>query len=295
MENKSVQTVITLQIKDIELNTVMDTGFFGAYSVSPAIHSHPCYEFIAAINGKLFIESLSGEPIVIPPGTVCVIPPGFYHCTTAKGETPEKLAIRFNYRRVGADGGVYDLFDSALGRISSPVRLENGGVTVEIIERLRRELCSDKLCGEAMVESLFVQLYIETLRLICRSNDLHGLHERTTETADSVHSRYYNIEMWFGNHFSENVTEDDLARELSLSKRQLSRNLREIYGMSFREKLCDVRVHNAAKLLMQTDSPVEKIAALVGYESPSGLYRAFERQLGKKLSEYRTKTTDMKR
>ena len=57
--------------------------------------------------------------------------------------------------------------------------------------------------------------------------------------------------------------------------------------MSFREKLCDVRVHNAVKLLTRTDSSVERIAAMVGYESPSGLYRAFERHLGMKISEFR--------
>lgn len=289
MKKDPIQTVFTIQINDIELNTIMDTGFFGAFTVSPAIHSHPCYEFIAAINGEFRVEPLSGDPIVMTPGAVCVIPPGFHHCTTAKGETPEKLAIRFKYCRVGTDGGIYDLFESALGRIREPIVIRNGQVPVGITERLRSELLSDKPCRDAMERSLLTELYIETLRLICDAPT--DTQERQGDAADSVHSRYYNIEMWFGKHFNESVTEEDLAYELNLSKRQLSRNLREIYKMSFREKLCDVRVHNAAKLLSQTDSSVEKIAAMVGYESPSGLYRAFERQLGVKMSEFRTGQT----
>ena len=131
------------------------------------------------------------------------------------------------------------------------------------MKNLRDELCSIRLCGEVIVEAMLTEFYIETLRLICRGAENES-REKSEAVVDSVHNRYYNIEMWFGKRFSENVTEEDLARELNLSKRQLSRNLREIYGMSFREKLCDVRVHNAVKLLTRTDSSVERIAAASG-------------------------------
>ena len=282
--------VINQQIRDIELNTVLDTGFFSTFTLSPAIHSHPCYEFIAAINGEFCVEPLSGDPIVMTPGKLCVIPPDYHHCTTARDQSPEKLAIRFSYRRAAADSELYELFDSMLGRIVSPILIDDGNVQVDIMKRLREELHSDHLFGSVMAETLLAEFYIETLRLICQA-DARNDRRKAAEISDSVHSRYYNIEMWFGKHFSESVTEEDLARELNLSKRQLSRNLREIYKMSFREKLCDVRVHNAAKLLSRTDSSVEKIAAMVGYESPSGLYRAFERQLGVKMSEFRAGQT----
>ena len=46
-----MSTLISLQLKDIQLNTILDTGFFSAFTFSPTIHSHPCYEFIAAVSG----------------------------------------------------------------------------------------------------------------------------------------------------------------------------------------------------------------------------------------------------
>lgn len=281
-----MSTVISQQLKDIQLNTILDTGFFSAFTFSPAIHSHPCYEFIAAVSGEFHIETLSGEPIKMTPGKICLIPPGLHHGTIADGEDAEKLAVRFSYCGRGAETEYFDLFDGILGKITSPIIIDNGEKSVAIMKKLRDELCSNRLCGEVIVEAMLTEFYIETLRLICRGAENES-REKSEAVVDSVHNRYYNIEMWFGKRFSENVTEEDLARELNLSKRQLSRNLREIYGMSFREKLCDVRVHNAVKLLTQTDSSVERIAAMVGYESPSGLYRAFERQLGMKISEFR--------
>ena len=78
-----------------------------------------------------------------------------------------------------------------------------------------------------------------------------------------------------------------MAREIGLSKRQLSRVLRQIYNMSFREKLVDTRLHHAAKLLTRTDIPIEKIGYMIGYNTPSGFYTAFKKRFGVSGGEYR--------
>ena len=93
--------------------------------------------------------------------------------------------------------------------------------------------------------------------------------------------------MWFADHFAKQTTEEDLARDISLSPRQLSRVLSDIYGMSFREKLVEVRLHRAAQLLEQTEMNIDKVASSVGYLSFSGFHRAFVKFFGCTPFEYR--------
>ena len=94
-------------------------------------------------------------------------------------------------------------------------------------------------------------------------------------SSDSKYSRYYRIEMWFAENLANQITEDDLAAEISLSSRQLSRVFSDIYGMSFKEKLIEIRLHRAAQLLEQTELNIDKVALAVGYLSFSGFHRAF--------------------
>jgi len=148
---------------------------------------------------------------------------------------------------------------------------------------LRREMMEKDTGWEFMCQSLLQRVYIEILRLL--SNDVISGINYTSD--DSKHSRYYRIEMWFADNFAHQITEDDLAREVSLSKRQLSRVFADIYGISFKEKLIEVRLHRAAQLLEQTELNTDKIALAVGYRSFSGFHRAFVKYFGCTPFDYR--------
>ena len=74
---------------------------------------------------------------------------------------------------------------------------------------------------------------------------------------------------------------------MHISKRQLSRVLRQLYGTSFRKLLIDVRMSRAVQLLDTTELPAEEIAAQVGYHSVSGFYDAFRKKYGMPVGSYR--------
>ena len=144
-------------------------------------------------------------------------------------------------------------------------------------------LFSATLIAKDRETSLLQRLYIDIFRLLSKDK----ISDMDNTFDDSKHSRYYQIEMWFADNFAKQVSEDDLASEISISKRHLSRVISDIYGMSFREKLVEVRLHRAAQLLEQTDFNVDKIALAVGYRSFSGFLRAFVDFFGCTPHQYR--------
>lgn len=275
---------LNVQLGDIEFYTAPDMGFVGAFAVTPKIHSHPYYEIIAVIDGNLRIGLLDGEDIKLGYGNLCVIPPKCYHSTCSDGKTPKMLAIRFSYDKVSGDGKIYDSFCSALERILEPTCFEMPEAIPQTLIDLRREMTGKGAAWEFMCRSLLQRLYIDIFRLLSSDN---APETSNYISDDSRHSRYYRIEMWFADNFANQVTEDDLASEVSISKRHLSRVFADIYGMNFREKIIEVRLHRAAQLLEQTEMNIDKIAIAVGYKSFSGFHRAFVKNFNCTPFEYR--------
>ena len=285
----STPVALPVRVADLELHTVMDEAFYGSFTLSPQMHSHPYFEIIMSVAGCFSIDLLDGTSIVMQEGDLCVIPPESIHGTCPIDSSPEKLAVRFSYRKIKGEPCIFELLDGALAALSGPVHIHGEHSLSELLLTIRRELSASKLASQALVQALLQQFYIYVLRLLC-----HRAESRTPPAPppeDSRISRYYTIEVWLADHYAEPVTENDAARKLGLSKRQLSRVLQDIYGMSFREKLVEIRLHNAVKLLTQSDCPIEKVAGLVGYTTPSGFYAAFRKRYGMSAGAYRKQYT----
>lgn len=58
-------------------------------------------------------------------------------------------------------------------------------------------------------------------------------------------------------------------------------------GKNFSHAAAAVKMQAAAELLARTDDPIETIAYTLGYTSPSGLYKQFERIYGMPPGSYR--------
>ncbi len=281
--NKYSSLTLKTQIGDLEIYTSPDMGFVGSFAVTPKIHSHPYYEIIAVIDGKLSIKLLDNKSIKLEQGSLCVIPPKCYHCTCSEGGATKMLAIRFSYGKISGDARIYDRFCSALESVTEPACFETPDNMPSTLIQLRGEMLEKKPAWDLMCRSLLRMLYIDVFRLLSRDK----ISDMDNTADDSKHSRYYHIEMWFADNFAKQITEDDLASEISISKRHLSRVFADIYGMSFREKLIEVRLHRAAQLLEQTELNADKIALAVGYRSFSGFYRAFVKFFGCTPHQYR--------
>ena len=281
--NKYSFLTLKVQLGDIEIYTAPDMGFMGSFGVTPKIHSHPYYEIIVVIEGRLRICVLDDADIELEKGNLCVIPPNCYHSTNAYEGQAKMLAIRFSYCRVNGDGRIYDDFCKALERVNEPACFDVPENMSSVLLELRHEMTEKDRAWEYMCRSLLERLYIDVFRLLS-SNSVSA---SDFISDDSKHPRYYRIEMWFADNFAKQITEDDLAAEVSISKRHLSRVLADIYGMSFREKLIEVRLHRAAQLLEQTEMNIDEIASAVGYKSFSGFHRAFVRYFDCTPYEYR--------
>ena len=82
-------------------------------------------------------------------------------------------------------------------------------------------------------------------------------------------------------------TVDDVARELHVHRRTLSRRLQE-QGTSFRQELDTVRLAMAQRLLAESRMSIARIATLLDYADGAAFSRAFKRWTGLPPAQWRT-------
>lgn len=79
----------------------------------------------------------------------------------------------------------------------------------------------------------------------------------------------------------------DLASELAMSERTLSRHVRRVTGKSTNALVQDVRLRRARSLLERSRMSIDQIAAAVGYSDSTALRRLMKRITGAQPSRYR--------
>ena len=89
------------------------------------------------------------------------------------------------------------------------------------------------------------------------------------------------------NQYSENLTLDDVARQVFISPYYLSHLFREELGVTFLEYLTRIRMEEAKRLLCDRSLTILDISARVGYEDPSYFSKVFKKNTGVSPNQYR--------
>ncbi len=85
------------------------------------------------------------------------------------------------------------------------------------------------------------------------------------------------VEQILESRFSKDISLEEIASELSLSKYTLCRRYFAECGMTVMEQLKRIRVAKAKQLLLSTALPVSEIGKMCGFMSPSYFGKVFKR------------------
>ncbi|MBR4613038.1 MAG: helix-turn-helix transcriptional regulator, partial [Kiritimatiellae bacterium] len=88
-------------------------------------------------------------------------------------------------------------------------------------------------------------------------------------------------------HACHGATLADVVRHLGVSRTLVTLRFRQLRGQSVEQAIRERRFGEVRRLLRDTSLPAEKIAAQCGYESARALRRAFQRETGQSLSDWR--------
>jgi AraC-like DNA-binding protein len=229
-------------------------------------HVHDCHEVLIPLQGHCEI-SLVGKTWQVTPSEMFWLPLGTQHSFLGGGgELGERLIL---------------LFDEKLWKKwKGTSRAATLFPTHQLIKELSFFLMTKKqgLSDSALIDAI-VSIISEA---VSHHAEIDGrAHDSTLDAAtkralDTLALR-----------FTEELSVDDLAAAAGTSSRNLSRLFSQHLGVTPKQMLIRYRVHEACRLLRDTQLSVTDVAFESGFGSLSRFIEAFRSQVGVLPSDYR--------
>lgn len=88
-------------------------------------------------------------------------------------------------------------------------------------------------------------------------------------------------------HYKEEISLEDVAKEVNLSSYYFSRFYKEETGINFTDKLSNVRIEKAKELLKDKNLSIKDVCFMVGYMEPNYFSKIFKKVTGYTASDYK--------
>lgn len=230
-------------------------------------HTHSWYEWFYVSSGRMFCR-VEEETFFLGAGEMLLVPPGVLHYTRAE-ENLERYVFNFScrfLRETPTAKGIARLLNRG-GRLHFRAGQEERRSAVLLYEALKG--------GKTVLAATYL---FELLLCASQREDL-GAPSVEGLLSDSSIGRLYKLEHIFHSYYMSDISLSELAAELHISVRQLSRIIAKQYGMSYRQKITAMRME-AALHLLEGGMSVCKTAEKVGYASFSCFDAAFLKTYG---------------
>ena len=213
-------------------------GFFDTIPMGPGLHKHRYTEIHLVAEGVCTYR-VGKQILPVKEGEALAIPPEeFHHCIKTEGQAKRTaFQVPIPPKKAGKQ------------YLSRPV-------TQRILHSIEEGNCDGELSA--------------LLALVCAEFLEFPLSLRPLrDPAFLIHEK-------LANEYYKDLTLEDMARDLGLSKKQTERLIVKHTGHTFRTEISRRRIEAARHLLQTEDLSLSEIAERVGYKSYSGFWKAFK-------------------
>jgi AraC-like DNA-binding protein len=259
--------------------------------------------YVLSGEGVLALKSCPDIPI--KPGTLILVPALQAHTLRSSGGRndpvpdckPAELQLQHLLKSSHADGEEGQLIalcahvrvglrgaENVVDLIRSPL-VENiceNNPLHATLRALLHEISVPTTGSRAMIQALLTQCMIEILRRRLTEDD-SGLRWMAALRDPQV----WNALRAMLDAPGDPHTVDSLAERVGMSRSTFANRFSAAYGSGPIDLLRDLRLRKAAVLLRDTDTPVKRIAHLVGFSSRTAFSRLFEQRIGESPQQFR--------
>ncbi len=133
---------------------------------------------------------------------------------------------------------------------------------------------------ELAVKMLLIKLWYLTYKALSIKRD-------ASQESFAKNSKISQAVCFVHDHFGENITLDDIAKECELSKSELCKLFKKYVGQSPMQYLMKYRISSSCYFLLYTSDSIGVIATKIGIDDPNYFAITFKKMMGCTPSEYR--------
>ena len=246
-------------------------------------HRHPVFELHFVFKGTCTFK-IADESFQVGAGEAILIAPGLYHSIKYVSPDMSKICIGFEIFQPS-----HRYKEPVMGTIDAAFRavrvmtLDMGHAS-EVLGKIRAAVNQDieQPIEREELKALSALLILELAKKLTGQ-----LSETSAGKTQVAIRRNYIIDEFFNQNFQLSDGASILADQLCVSSRQLDRILKDLYGLSYRQKLQEIRLEIALDLLSTTGKSIAEISELIGYTSPANFSTFVKNACGRTPSEIR--------
>ncbi|SHJ19055.1 AraC-type DNA-binding protein [Clostridium amylolyticum] len=127
------------------------------------------------------------------------------------------------------------------------------------------------------INAMFMELFEQIMEIQQQKED-----SRHDDLVESI------IDIINKNYGDNDLCTKTIADKMNMSSVYLGSLFKKITTKSISQYICDVRLQNAKKALMETEKPINTISKEVGFSESSYFYKVFKKAYGETPSQYRS-------
>lgn len=236
---------ITINVGNEQKTFFLQNGFYFKHTEVSPIHKHYYTEIHIVIDGNASYTT-DKKTYNLESGDILVIPPNALHSCSAVDSNSRHCSFMI-------DCPVKKVIKCKL----SPQTLKDFFDEIDIAEQKQNYA---KL-------SAYLSLIYNTA------------FESKEFTAEKIVDYSFIIEEYLKINYAKDIKLSDLAAELNLSEKHTERLIKKFTGNTFKQELSSIRIKTAQMLLSSTDMSMTEISEYVGYNSYSGFYKAYKKNI----------------
>jgi len=246
-------------------------------------HWHAPLEIIMPLENE-FTVICSNNSYILGEGDILLITPGAMH--SMGGTSGKRLIFQADFAILH---NIKELA-SSLTLISPALHIsaENSPAIHEKARKLIMEIDAEYYSDLPLCEASIYAKLIELFVLIARhySKTSIPVNNNASKQREYI-ERFLFVCDYINEHFTENLTLDEVAALSGFSKFHFSRLFKQFANISFYKYLNRKRIENAVELLMDSQQTITDVALCCGFSSLSAFIRMFKIVKGCTPSEFK--------
>ena len=251
-------------------------------------HFHPFYEILILLAPEAdhLYEGKSYHMIM---GDIILLPPYALHKSIyKKGASSKRLLINFMYPKNFS--GLPNGFQSLLKPFHEEMHIfrftqQQRSLLFSKLNEIFRYSTTENFNGSELNELVLHAKFVEFLNILLQIKG-NNIYINNADNSPST-QKMYDISSYIHNHYTENLSLDEIAEKFYLSPYYLSHQFKNVTNFTISSYIQMTRIKNAQHQLITTDKKITEIAEACGFSSFSQFNRCFHKLNNISPREYR--------